>query len=540
MPRDMVAVRRGNSFRQRPDVKVGRSQFNRSFGRKMTWDVSYLTPCFVDEVLPGDTFTLKTHGIVRAFSPLKAPLMDNLEIETLFFFVPTRLVWDNWAYFNGEHDAAGAQDTDYTVPVLSSGGTVSHNEGTGFGNLAAYMGLPHNLATGSVNVNALPFRCWNLIHREWFRDQNVGGSVTVSTGNGPDTYSNYTLYASNKKHDYFTSCLPYLQKGDAQIAELTGTIAVATDALDNEAVGVYQSGDSGWRTMDIGASSDLEMDGTAASEYLYADFSLPGTPGGTVGGISINALRQSLAIQRLLERDARGGTRYVEMIKAQFGVTSPDYRLQRPEYLGGGKSYLNVSPVANQTDQDATVAAGGADVYQGELRGIGAGRITGGFAKSFTEHGYVIGIVRARGDLTYFQGLDRLWSRSTRYDFYIPALAGLGEQSVLNKEIYVSNSSATDDAVFGYQQRWEEYRTRKSELVGKFNPDSTGALSHWHLAEDFSSLPTLNAAFMADATPFTRVTAVNTEPDLIADIWYEYKCARPLPVYSIPSILPRF
>ncbi len=249
--------------------------------------------------------------------------------------------------------------------------------------------------------------------------------------------------------------------------------------------------------------------------------------------LDINTLRQNVAIQRLLERDARGGTRYVEIIKAHFGVTSPDYRLQRPEYLGGGKSFINVSPVAN------TSSTAGED--QAELRGIGTGVLSGhGWAKSFTEHGYIMGLIRARGDLTYFQGLDRLWSRSTRYDFYIPALANLGEQSILNKELFISNVAATDDAVFGYQERWAEYRMKHSRVVGVMNPDVSGSLSFWHLAEDFSSLPSLNTAFMEDQTPMARVTTVDTEPDFLLDVWFDYKCARPLPVYSIPSLTTRF
>lgn len=526
---DMVQVRRGGTFRPRPDITIGRSQFNRSHGRKMTFDASRLYPILVDEVLPGDTFTLRMNGFCRIFSPLEAPVMDNIELDTSFFFVPCRLVWDNWAYFMGEHDDAGAQDTNYTIPVLNTGWVVDHDEGTSGEFLAAYMGLPHALDSAQVNVNALPFRCYNLIWNDFFRDQNVSDKITVSTGNGPDAIGNYFIRVGAKKHDYFTSCLPYTQKGTEQSANLTGHIGIRTTAGNNEDVGVYSDPQSGYRKLDIGSGSHVEVDNTAALEYLYADFGLAGQPGGTIGGLTINALRQSLAIQRLLERDARGGTRYVEKIKSQFGVTSPDYRLQRPEYLGGGKALINVSPVAN-TSSTATE-------NQGELRGIGTGSIRNhGFAKSFTEHGYIIGLIRARGDITYFQGLDRMWSRSTQYDFYVPALAMLGEQSVLNKEIYVSNSSATDDAVFGYQERWAEYRQKKSEIIGKFNPDVTGALDHWHLAEDHSSLPSLNWDFIKDQTPMSRVQTVTSEPDFLLDVWFDYKCARPMPVFSIPSL----
>ena len=522
MPRDMVHVRRGGSHRfSGPDVKIGRSQFNRSHGLKTTFDVSYLYPIFCDEVLPGDTMTLKTHGFCRVFSPLESPIMDNIEVETLFFFVPNRLVWQNWEYFQGAHDAAGAQDTTYTVPVMGNGVTVDHDENVAVAGLMAHFGIPEGLQTTQVGVNSLPFRGYNRIFNDWFRDQNVGAEVTMETGNGPDTTGNYAIRKSAKRHDYFTSSLPYLQKGD--IKYLGQEVVVETDVAEGGNPSVYSTVSSNYRQLDAGAAQ-VDTSATLGSLNTALKVDLAG-----VTGISINALRESLAIQRLLERDARGGTRYTEIIKSHFGVTSPDFRLQRTEYLGGGKAFVNVAPVAN-TSATATED-------QGELRGVGTGRVTGGFARSFTEHGYIIGLIRARGDVTYFQGLDRHWSRSDRYDFYMPDLANLGEQSILNKELYISNSSATDDAVFAYQERWAEYRTKKSEIHGKFNPDVSGSLSIWHLAEDFGSLPTLNNTFIQDQTPMSRVTVVDSEPDFIADLWFDYRCARPMPVRSIPSIL---
>lgn len=536
MPKDMVAVRRPerNRFAEEPNVRIGRSQFDRSHTIKTTFDASYLYPILVDEILPGDTFTCRINGFCRIFSPLDAPIMDNITVETFFFFVPTRLVWDNWPAFNGAHDAAGAQDTDYTVPILSGSNPVDHDgSNAAAARFLAQMGLPDGLIPNDTDVSALPFRAYNLIYNEWFRDQNLIDELSVPTTDGPDTVGIYLLRKSAKRHDYFTSGLPYLQKGDAVTFDFDDADVLGIGAADVSytagPVTAYES-DRGSRsysqyksTTGTGTSDRIYLEGDGASGYptIYADLS----------GVSftVNELRQSVAIQRLLERDARGGTRYVEIIKSHFGVTSPDFRLQRPEYLGGGKSFINISPVANTSDT--------ASVEQGELRGIGTSVLSGhAWAKSFTEHGYVIGLIRARGDLTYFQGLDRHWSRSTRYDFFIPALAHLGEQSILNKEIYVQNTSADDDT-FAYQERWAEYRTKRSQVIGKFNPDTTSALSHWHLAEDFASLPSLNQTFIEDATPMSRVTTITTQPDFLLDAVFQYKCARPIPVRSIPSLI---
>lgn len=532
MARDMVQVRRGrNRFAEEPTLRIGRSQFDRSHGWKGTFDASRLIPILVDEVLPGDTKTCRLNGFVRIFSPLESPIMDNIELETFFFFVPNRLIWDNWAYFCGEHDDKGAQDTTYTIPVIATGLTVD-NDGTTSEKLFGYMGVPQGLQTAQVDISALPARAWNLIYNEWFRDQNLIDSKTNNVDNGPDTYTDFAIWKTAKKHDYFTSCLPYLQKGTAPTVSMGGQadvlgIGVTTQTVDTSVSDTIYESDGGSSTyVDqwTSGSGNISISGdapTGAYPQIYADLS-------SATGISINTLRESVAIQRLLERDARGGTRLTEWIKHQFGVTVPDYRLQRPEYLGGGKSFINVSAVAN-TSATATED-------QGELRGVGTGQISGGWAKSFVEHGWIIGMMRARGDLTYFQGLDRMWSRSDRYDFYIPALAHLGEQSVLNKELYISNSSATDDAVFGYQERWAEYRFKKSIVAGNLNPDVSGAISQWHLAEDFASLPSLNSTFIEDNTPMSRVQTVTTEDDFMADIWFSYREARPIPVHSIPSL----
>lgn len=529
---DMVQVRRPptNRFAEEPELRIGRSQFDMSHGVKMGFDASYLYPFYVEEILPGDTFTVSLDGFCRIFSPLDAPLMDNISVETFFFFIPNRLVWDSWQYFMGEHDDKGTQDTTYTVPHLSSSSPVSHNAGiySAFG-LAAYMGIPHGLVPDDVEVCSLPFRGYSRVYNEWFRDQNVIDEVTVYTGDANEALNtNYSILKSAKRHDYFTSSLPYLQKGDAQdiMGGLT-TLDVETLAVQGNEVTI-ESG-SGQRDLDS-AGANVIVDTANTGSPMFVDVSSI--------SVDVNQLRESIAIQRLLERDARGGTRYVEKIKTQFGVTSPDFRMQRTEYLGGGKSWINITPVANQSDQDSTIAASGVNVYQGELKGIGAGVIRGhGWAKSFTEHGYVLGIIRARADLTYFQGLDRMWSKETQYDFYVPALAHLGEQSVLNKELYVTNTPATDDAVFGYQERWQEYRFRKSRIVGILNPDATSALDHWHLAEDFAATPTLNQTFIEDQTPMSRIVSTTAASDFLLDLWINAKAARPIPVHSIPSLI---
>lgn len=519
MAKDMVQVRkpRTNRFAEEPNVRVGRSQMDLSHMLKVGFDASYLYPILVDEVLPGDTVTCSLNGFVRITHPLEAPILDNIELDTFFFFVPNRLIWDNWKYFQGEHDAAGAQDTDYTIPILSGATGITHNAGlfNGYA-LGAYLGLPAGLEPDNTDVNQLPFRAYKLIYNEWFRDQNLIDEATLATDDGPQNISGYILYKSAKKHDYFTSALPYLQKGDAENLWEGTTFDVETLAVQGNEITI-ESG-SGQRDLDS-SGANVIVDTTNTGSAMYIDTSAV--------NISINDLRESVAIQRLLEKDARGGTRYVEIIKSHFGVTSPDFRLQRPEYLGGGKAFINVNPVA-QTDTSV-----------GDLGAYGTGVINGhGWAKSFVEHGYIIGMVRARGDVTYFQGLPRMYSRSTRYDFYMPALAMLGEQSILNKELFVKNDgSTTDDLTFGYTERWNEYRFKPSRIVGNLNPDSSSALSHWHLAEDHSDTPDLNQTFIEDATPMDRVTTTDTGNQFLADIWFNYRWARPIPVHSIPSLV---
>lgn len=530
----MVNVRAPSSAQRyrAPSARYGRSQFNLSHSHKTSFDAGDLVPYVLLEVVPGDTMTVKTTIFGRVFSPLKAPIMDDIIGNIDFFYIPWRILWDNFEYWLGAHDAAGAQDTTYTLPIHTAGTTIGDND------FLHYCGVPIGLSTTNTDVCALPMRAYRRIYNEWYRDQNLIDSIGETTGDGPDGNTGMDLLTSAKVADYFTTALPYLQKGTAQVAGLTGTVAVATDALDNEDVGVYQTGDGGWRKLDIATGTHLEMDGTAATEYLYADLDLA-MPGGSAGGISLNSLREAAAIQRMLEKDARAGTRYVELIRAHFGVDVPDYRAQRPEYLGGGTGYINVSPIATQSPIDSTNSPDGQDWNQGQLAGTAAGVITGGFAKSFTEFGYVMGILRIRGALTYTQGLDRMWSRSDRYDCLFPELSHLGEQPIYNRELFV-DGSATDDDVFGYQERYAEYRFQKSRVSGQFDPNATvgNPIDHWHLSEDFATRPSLNQTFIEDATPMSRVTTVTTQHDFIVDGRIDCKVARVLPVAPVPSLVP--
>jgi hypothetical protein len=528
-----------HTFSQAPTADIPRSSFNRSHGYKTTFDAGYLIPVFVDEALPGDTFTLNPTMFARLNTPIY-PIMDNMFLDVHFFSVPVRQIWSNFRKFCGEQVDPG-DSTDFTVPVSTATAT------TGYSNqsLQDYLGLPTQVP--DYEHSALFTRAYNHIYNEWYRDQNLVDSVTVDLGDGPDSPSNYTLRKRGKRHDYFTSSLPWLQKGDAVDIPLGSNAPVMGIGMDNTTypsinASVHEAGGT-----DTTYANYRVSNGTSGNNgtFIEEDPNNPGYPNiyadlSTATAATINQLRQAFQIQKLLERDARSGTRYSEIVKAHFGVQFQDVTY-RPEFLGGNSTPINVTSVP-QTSESGTTP-------QGTLAAFGTATVNGGgFTKSFTEHCIVMGIASVRADLTYQQGLNRMYSRSTRYDYFWPALAHIGEQSTLMKELYCQNpatdtgSTGTPDneRVFGYQERWAEYRYKPSLITGKLRSNDAASLDAWHLSQEFSSLPGLNQTFIEETPPMDRVVAVTTEPDFLMDCYFNLQCARPIPLYSVPGLIDHF
>jgi hypothetical protein len=519
-----------HSFAMIPKADIPRSSFNTQYAHKTTFDAGFLVPIYCDEVLPGDTHNVRMTAFARLATPL-FPVMDNLHLDTFFFFVPNRLVWTNWVKFMGEQTNPG-DSTSYVVPTLTSspGGYV-------VGTVYDHLGLPtagQITGTNTVTHNVLPLRAYNLIYNEWFRDENLQNSVPFRTTDSGDSVTDFTLRRRGKRKDYFTGALPWPQKGASVTLPLGTAAPIRADVGTFGTVGVLAGGATPAKGLfaDGADGNAVKIGAFNASALMYADLS-------QATSATINQLRQSFQIQKLLERDARGGTRYTELLRAHFGVTPQDYRLQRPEYIGGGSTYVNINPIA----QTSATSVTGSSTPQGNLAAMGTALAQGhGFTYAAQEHGYIIGLVSVRADLTYQQGLPKMWSRSTRYDFYFPVFATLGEQAILNKEIYVTGT-ATDNQVFGYQERWAEYRYKPSQITSLMKSTSAGTIDAWHYAQRFTSLPTLNATFIQETPPVDRTTAVGAAANgqqFLLDAFFDCKMARPMPLYSVPGLIDHF
>lgn len=550
---------RGHRFSDAPAMYMRRSKFDRSHVYKTTFNSGKLIPVFVDEVLPGDTTRMSVNYFARLATPIK-PFMDNIYLDWFFFFVPNRLVWEHWQNFCFEQDDPD-DSTDYVIP----GTTAVDNSGNAYvGSLWDYFGLPVNTSGNLSGISALPFRGVYLIWNEWFRDENLQKSIKIQKGDANEVLDSARsadqpswLFMSNgkivrgfacpprgKRHDYFTSAFPWTQKGPGVSVGLAGTAPIQ----GSFSISGFQTGTVTAEGTDNSLQA-LAVAGKNGRISGYPEITSWPTKNVTVGGLSqsglyanldessiftINSLRTAFQMQKFYERLARGGSRYTEVLRSFFGVVSPDARLQRPEFLGSFTKMVNVNPIAQTSATNDISPQGNLSAY-----GVTAAKFHG-FTKSFVEHGYIIGFVSARADLTYQQGINKMWLRSTVYDFYWPTFAHLGEQAIELREIYAQGSKA-DTTVFGYQERYAEYRYKPSQITGKFRSSVTGGnLDVWHLSQYFKNAPTLNEEFITENPPLSRIIAVPSEPEFLLDIGFRYTTVRPMPMFGTPGLVDHF
>lgn len=574
MARKKIRVR-GHRFSDAPAMYMKRTKFDRSHVYKTTFDSGKLIPVFIDEVLPGDTTRMSVNYFARLATPIK-PIMDNIYLDWFFFFVPNRLVWEHWQNFCFEQEDPD-DSTDYVIPTVTATG---NSDNAYVGSLWDYFGLPVNTSGNLSGISALPFRGVYLIYNEWFRDENLQKSVKIQKGDANEVLNSsrsseqptWVFTSGNnivpglacpprgKRHDYFTSSLPWTQKGPGVSIGLAGTATLVDPSpvsgyfvqQSNNSLGAAQlSKDGGVHSVYTGSGSLTYQGGYNVS---IAGHSVNGSGTATVTAqpgsswlskdsyadldsssiFTINSLRTAFQMQKFYERLARGGSRYTEVLRSFFGVVSPDARLQRPEFLGSFTKMVNVNPIAQTSATDNTSPQGNLSAY-----GVTAAKFHG-FTKSFVEHGYIFGFVCARADLTYQQGINKMWLRSTVYDFYWPTFAHLGEQAVELREIYAQGSEA-DTTVFGYQERYAEYRYKPSQITGKFRSSVVnGSLDKWHLSQFFNNAPTLNEEFIIENPPINRIIAVTDEPEFLLDIGFRYTTVRPMPMFGTPGLVDHF